>query len=95
MDELQYAFGDGPCLTAARTHETVSVVDVREEERWPGYLADVAKDGVPSILAVPILLAGVPSCGLNLYSATPVAFDDSAVEAAGHFAREGARHQAP
>lgn len=43
MDELQYAFGDGPCLTAMRTGTTVYVPDVSTEHRWPEYTRAVAQ----------------------------------------------------
>lgn len=47
MDELQYAFGDGPCLTTMRTGTTTYVPDVSCEHRWPEYIRAVAKKGRP------------------------------------------------
>ncbi len=91
MDEIQYAFGDGPCLTAARTNEAVYVPDIHREPRWPGYLGAIAGHGIGSILGVPIPLDGDAGAGLNLYSSLPSGFDDSAREAAGVFAREASQ----
>lgn len=87
MDEIQYAFGDGPCLDAARTHKTNCVRDVRQEgHRWPEYRAAIAHHGLLSILAVPVRLDGDTSAAINLYSTTPNAFTSEAVSAAEAFA---------
>ena len=91
MDEVQYAFGDGPCLTAARTNEAVYVPDIHHEPRWSEYLAAIAGHGIGSILGVPIPLDGDAACGLNLYSTVPSGFDDTARDAAGVFAREASQ----
>lgn len=91
MDEVQYAFGDGPCLTAARTNKTVYVPDVHRDERWPGYLVAVAGHGIRSILGVPIPLDGEAACALNLYATRPSGFDATARKAAGVFAREASQ----
>jgi GAF domain-containing protein len=91
MDEVQYAFGDGPCLTAARTNKAVYVPDIHHETRWPGYLAAIAGHGIGSILAVPIPLDGDAASGLNLYSTLPSGFDDTARHAAAVFAREASQ----
>ncbi|TYD00286.1 GAF and ANTAR domain-containing protein [Arthrobacter echini] len=57
MDEIQYSFGDGPCLDAARHRTTNHVPDVLDEgQRWPEYRAEIAHHGLRSILAVPIAL---------------------------------------
>ncbi|WP_294564970.1 GAF and ANTAR domain-containing protein [uncultured Arthrobacter sp.] len=91
MDEIQYAFGDGPCLTAARTSVTVYVQDTGRDSRWPEYHAATVGQGIRSVLAVPIPLEGNAACGLNLYSTAPDAFDEGDREAAALFARDASR----
>ncbi|MFJ6003451.1 ANTAR domain-containing protein [Arthrobacter sp. NPDC092385] len=91
LDEIQYAFGDGPCLRAARTEELVQVRDTRADGRWPEYFAAVAEHGMLSILGVPIPLEGEADCGLNLYSGTVDGFTPEAIRAAEVFAREASR----
>ncbi len=91
MDEIQYAFGDGPCLTAARTNVTVYVPETRRDFRWPEYNAAAVGQGIRSVFAVPIPLEGDADCGLNLYSTAPDAFGEEARETAGLFAREASR----
>ena len=71
MDELQYAYGDGPCLTAMRTGVTTYVPNVSIEHRWPEYIQAVAKKGVQSILGVPLQLEGDSTAALNIYSSRP------------------------
>jgi GAF domain-containing protein len=54
LDKIQYTFGDGPCLTAARTHELVDVRDTRTDDRWPDHLREITGQGIRSTLGVPI-----------------------------------------
>ena len=91
LDEVQYAYGDGPCLTAARTQQIVHVDDTRTDQRWPEYFTEIAGQGMLSILGVPIPLDGDARCGLNFYSTTPNAFTPNIIRAAGFFAREASR----
>jgi GAF domain-containing protein len=91
LDEIQYAFRDGPCLTAARTGRTVHLPDTHEDDRWPEYRGAAAALNIRSILAVPIPVDGEAQSGLNLYSPAPGAFNTDAVDTAGIFAREASR----
>jgi GAF domain-containing protein len=91
LDELQYPFGDGPCLTAARTASTIYVPDTRRDQRWAEYHAAAAGQGIRSILGVPIPLDGDAASALNLYSTAPGAFDEPDREAMEVFAREASR----
>lgn len=91
MDEIQYSFGDGPCLNAARTQSTNYVPDVRDKNQpWPEYGEAIAEHGLRSILAVPIPLhAGSDTgCAINLYADTLDAFSDSDITAVQAFAAE-------
>jgi GAF domain-containing protein len=88
MDEIQYAFGDGPCMTASREQETVHVPDLDAEERWPQYAATVREQGVRSILALPFLLDGDSRAALNLYSHRRARFDARALELARDFVNQ-------
>lgn len=88
MDELQYAYTEGPCLTAAREQATVVVRDVQTETRWPDYISAVRGHGMRSILAVPFRLDGEARAALNLYSGEADRFDAPAVATAESFARQ-------
>jgi GAF domain-containing protein len=91
MDELQYAFGDGPCLAAMRTGVTVYVCDVTTEHRWPDYTQAVAAHGVLSILSVPLQLEGDSSAALNIYSSAPHGFSGEDMARAEMFGEQSAK----
>jgi GAF domain-containing protein len=79
LDETQYAFGDGPCLTAARQQRLVLIADLKSDERWSDYLEAALREGVRSVLAVPILTDPVSHAGLNCYASTVGAFDEETI----------------
>jgi GAF domain-containing protein len=91
LDELQYDYGDGPCLKAAREHVLVHVADLHDDARWPEYRARVLDEGVRSILGVPIAIDSGNAAGLNLYSNEAGRFDDEAIESARQYARQASR----
>lgn len=91
MDEIQYDFDDGPCLTASRTQTTVEVPDLDHESRWPNYIRAITGRGIHSILAVPFDLQGEAKAALNLYSDRLGQFSGDAVAGAAAFADEASR----
>jgi GAF domain-containing protein len=74
LDETQYSFGDGPCLTAARQQRLVLIADLENDERWSDYLEAALQEGVRSVLAVPIPTDAFSHAGLNCYAGTVGAF---------------------
>ena len=90
LDELQYSYGDGPCLAAARTGTAVLVRDLDAEERWPDYTSEISRHGLRSLLAVPIALSGDYLSALNLYADRKNAFSAETIDAAEGFARQSA-----
>lgn len=86
MDEIQYSFGDGPCMTAARDHVTIEIPDLEAEPRWPDYAVAVRQHGIRSVLAVPFDLEDDARAALNLYSTSPNKFDAEALDAAKTYA---------
>lgn len=85
MDEIQYDFGDGPCMTASREQVTVHITDLEKYERWPQYSDEVLGHGVRSILAIPFQLEGDTRAALNLYSHRPGRFEGRVLELAEDF----------
>ncbi|MGB9034708.1 MAG: GAF and ANTAR domain-containing protein [Paeniglutamicibacter sp.] len=79
LDEVQYDFGEGPCLTACSEHRTISVPDISADGRWPEYFAEIHNAGVRSMLAVPLTLNSEYTAAINLYSMRTHAFDDQAI----------------
>lgn len=86
MDEVQYAFDDGPCLRAAREHYTVVIQDYEIEERFGDYRKAIEQHGIRSTLGVPILLQDNADAGLDLYCEKPMVFTPAVIEAAEGFA---------
>ncbi len=84
LDEIQYTFGDGPCMTAARTHTVIHVPEVATDSRWPGYTDAAADAGVASVLGVPFELEGEAQAALNIYANQSRTYDEAAIEAVVH-----------
>lgn len=76
LDETQYAFGDGPCLTAARQQRLVLIADLTSDQRWSDYLEAALQEGVRSVLAIPIPTDPFSHAGLNCYASTVGAFNE-------------------
>ncbi|MBT2550780.1 GAF and ANTAR domain-containing protein [Arthrobacter sp. ISL-65] len=92
VDEIQYQFGDGPCLRSCREGVLVHVPDFELDTEFPDYNDTVLKNGMRSVLAVPFELPGADArAGLNLYSEKPNVFDAAAVESAVSYVRQASK----
>ena len=80
LDEIQYDYGDGPCLTAARQQLITHAPDLTQGP-WPDYGRAAAAQGVHSALAAPFDLPGPDKAALNVYAGTTDAFDEDAIAA--------------
>jgi GAF domain-containing protein len=76
-DTVQYELGEGPCLAAVAAESTIRAQDIQSEERWPRYVERAADLGIGSQMAVEIFRSGGTCAGLNVYSDTRGAFDES------------------
>lgn len=90
LDEVQYGYGDGPCLHAIRTGETTVVSDARTDTRWPEYFEAIDGRGYHSILGVPLLTGGDGGAAVNLYAREPGAFTPAIIKRVEEFAAEAA-----
>ncbi|MDQ0096128.1 GAF and ANTAR domain-containing protein [Paeniglutamicibacter psychrophenolicus] len=88
LDELQYDFGEGPCLSACIEHRTVHIPDVERAGRWPEYIEAIKATGVRSMLAVPFTLETEDTAAINLYSMHRDAFDERVVEQVEEYAHQ-------
>jgi hypothetical protein len=79
MDEKQYAYDDGPCLTALRQQHTVLVPDLGNDSRWENYARAVSGEGIRSVLAVPIRTDPGAAAALNCYARSTDAFDAATI----------------
>jgi GAF domain-containing protein len=76
LDELQERTGEGPCLSAVYEEQTVSVPDMRTEERWPEFSAKAADAGAGSMLSFQLFVEGDNLGALNLVGRVPNAFTE-------------------
>jgi GAF domain-containing protein len=86
MDEVQYGQGQGPCLQAMHTGQTVISVDLATERRWGPYPAHALSYGVHSALSLPLTVNGDTRGALNLYAVTARAFGPTEQQRAELFA---------
>jgi hypothetical protein len=91
VDELQYASGDGPCLTAARTASSVHVQDFSLETRWGAFPVRVMEAGFYSSLSTPMRPGADAVGALNIYAVDRDAFDADDVQRARWLGEEAER----
>ncbi|MHC5560667.1 GAF domain-containing protein [Kocuria sp. U4B] len=73
-DDVQYAQGVGPCLSAWATGAPQRIEDTTTETRWPGWSAAAAAAGIRSALSIPLVHQGQVLGALKVYAAAPSAF---------------------
>jgi GAF domain len=73
LDEMQFTYGEGPCLDAFRGGSPVLLSDVDDErdQRWPAFTRAAAASGVHSVFALPVRVARSPIGALDLFSSRP------------------------
>ena len=91
VDEVQYAYDQGPCLTSLRTGEIVLVVDLLDDDRWGEYRSLALTHGVRASLSLPLGSDGTVVGALNLYSGKADVFDEEHRRRAVQFATEASR----
>ena len=71
-DQLQYEFGEGPCLEAIATNGVELAPDLRTENRWPRFArAIVEQTPARSMLSFRLFLTEQNRAALNLYATRP------------------------
>jgi GAF domain-containing protein len=68
-NELQHELGEGPCLSVRKDQDTMIVVDLTTEERWPVWAPKVHHEfGASSMMSL-LVYTDKDSCGaLSLYA---------------------------
>jgi transcriptional regulator with GAF, ATPase, and Fis domain len=81
LDEIQQRHQDGPCLSAAWEHHTVSINDVTAETRWPKYSRDVVEQTpIRSVMSFETFVNHTVMGALNFYAERPGAFNAESLE---------------
>ena len=72
VEELQFTYGEGPCLDANRTRQAVSEPRLAHAPlRWPAFGPEALKAGVEAVFAIPLQLGDASYGALDLYRDTP------------------------
>ena len=82
LDELQFTFGEGPCLDAVRWGRPVLVGDLEaaEAQRWPAFGRAVLDAGVRAVYALPVTISCDPVGALDLFSTRPGPISDQRLD---------------
>lgn len=88
LDVVQYAAGQGPCVSAMREEHVVRVPDFATETRWPQVDSAFRSAGIRSSLSIPLSEGAGSLGGLNMYAFQPKAFTDDSERAAHTFGRQ-------
>ena len=69
MEDLQFALGEGPCLTACTTGLPVLVPDLEQAAGapWPGYASAALSHGVQAVFAFPMQDGATRLGALDVY----------------------------
>ena len=89
VDDIQYGIGEGPCISAAATGETMRSGSLGGDPRWPRFGPRAGRFGVHSVLSLPLLTADGVVGAMNVYAHAKDAFDDRAEQLGELFAVPG------
>ena len=72
-DELQFTFGEGPCLDSVARRAPVLIADLANgnDGRWPAYGPAMLDYKIRGIFAIPVVVAGEFVGALDLFRAKP------------------------
>lgn len=75
LDDLQFTFGEGPCVDAVRTGRHVLVDDLAggAQQRWPAFAEAAMDAGVSAVFALPVRITVIPFGALDLFRLRPEA----------------------
>lgn len=91
LAQVEARYGEGPGTAAAASGKAITVQDLHQEERWPGYTAAAGHQGALSVLSLPLQLEGEDSGVLTLYSPKPGVFTAAAEATAGAFIEQASK----
>ena len=86
LDDLQYELLEGPCVAALFEEPTVSVPNLRHDQRWPRYVPEAVRHGVRSQMGYRLYVEGRTMGGLNFYSTESDTLQEDACEVGELFA---------
>jgi transcriptional regulator with GAF, ATPase, and Fis domain len=79
LELFQLQSDEGPCLDCFRSGQPVTATELSADQRWPRFAAAAGQAGFTSVQALPMRLREQVIGALNLFRATPGAFDPASV----------------
>src|SRR5690242_16328248 len=79
LELFQLQSDQGPCLDCFRSGRPVASIDLNADRRWPRFAAAAGQAGFTAVQALPMRLRDQVIGALNLFRATPGAFDPASV----------------
>lgn len=69
LDELQFTYGQGPCLDAVALNRPVAAedLDAPGEVRWPALVGPILAHGIQAVCALPVTVGNAPIGALDLF----------------------------
>jgi GAF domain len=69
LDELQFTYGEGPCLDSVHDGTPVLVADFNDarEKRWPAFAGALLESGIRAVFALPVAVAHDHVGALDLF----------------------------
>jgi GAF domain-containing protein len=87
IDALQYGvLNEGPCVTCMQSRRPTVSGSIGSDDRWPHFGGHVARMGVHSVLALPLMIADRVIGAINAYAYQRDAFAEHAVQLGAQFA---------
>lgn len=80
IDDIQYGLGQGPCITAAASGQTVMSGSLGADPRWRRFGGQVARLGVHSVLSLPLVTPDGVVGAMNVYAHDKHVFDQRSAE---------------
>ena len=89
LDELQFTYGEGPCLDAVARGGPVLSPDLADpaEQRWPVLRSGLLERGIGAVFAFPVTLSAAHIGALDLFRHAHGPLSDEATAAAAQAAR--------
>ncbi|WP_427172270.1 GAF and ANTAR domain-containing protein [Arthrobacter sp. 92] len=86
LDQIEQRIGDGPCIAALRSKETVLLGDVYKDPRWPDYQEALIAEGCRATLGVPLEIDQDSAAALNFFAFGSGVFTEKIIREATEFA---------
>ncbi|HZA04760.1 MAG TPA: GAF and ANTAR domain-containing protein [Propionibacteriaceae bacterium] len=80
IDDIQYAMGQGPCISAVAEAKPLVSGSLGGDPRWPRFGGRIARLGVHSVVSLPLITPDGVVGAMNVYARDKNAFDEHAAE---------------